>query len=230
MSYPRLQFNSAEVNTSRDLYQLFCASNLKIEHEKLNGSKAAIVTLRTKLKKVGWTIRLFPDLFYRMIREENAPPRRSKASYERSRPNGKVADLVNIFKAGAELTVDEVTQRMGYTQKSTRVMIAAAAKWLRKEGLFLANVGGGYQTQGKYKIMDESTVSGEANRRYNLIATHFDNVQDLIVSGVEEYGDNPEIAQYLEEILLTLQESQISHKRRLLTKAKDARHSDDTSQ
>ena len=123
--------------------------------------------------------------------------------------------MIDIFKAGGELSIAELALEFDINENLIRNKITYVRKWLRKEGLFLANTGNG-NTMGKYMLVNDSNVSQESSRRYSLIKNHFNNVQDLIITGIEQYKDDPSILNHLEELVLSIQESQITQRRRLL--------------
>lgn len=208
-SIPELVFKRK--SKSKNLYLRFKAHN-SIPVDEVDDR--TVHSLRVKLsKETDYRIVYFPDNTYRIAPKSV----KIRKPFIRKHPTGRVSILVDLMKSGAEMDIEELAEYFNTTPTLTRCILAAARKWLAKEDLFISNDGNG-KTRGKYKLMSEDDVSAESSRRYNLIGTHFNNVQDLITSGMEQYGDNPEIASHLENLILTIQEQQISHRRRLLSK------------
>ena len=239
MHFPTIKFNK---NSRQEaLYESFKSyypdsvpmeGTLKIfpgsEHNPTVNLRNAIFSLSTKLKKQGFLIRKTRN-GYCLFPTNGAPP----TTYTHKRPyNDKITGkLLEIFKTGAKLSSNEIMDLYwpGYTDKystrgKTAQIIRGCRTWLRRENKFLGII------DGRYQVIDESTYSREANRRYTGIAKHFNNVNDLIISGIEQYKDNTELANQLELLILNLQDINNSHRRRLLNPSSDVSNQDSQTQ
>jgi len=222
MTFPDLNFNSKQgLGRVYDTLKAYYPNPTPVEsliniYSKEATMRTAISIVSSRLKSSGLTIRKVKG-GYGIFDINNAP----KSYYEGTRwkaPKGMVKQLFDIFKSGARLSTLEIGQLLWpqYTDRhrithAVGQQVSMVRKWLRRENEFLGII------DGKYQIINESTYSREAERRHSGISGHFNNVQDLIVSGVEKHRHNVQLSSQLELLMLNLQDIQSSHRRRLLT-------------